>query len=44
MRGRVIFVIGVSGCGKKATYIVVCPQDSDGCVATSNRDEPTIGD
>ena len=41
---RAEYQVGVSGCGKKATYIVVCPQDSDGCVATSNRDEPTIGD
>jgi hypothetical protein len=39
---RAEYQVGVSGCGKKATYIVVCPQDSDGCVATSNRDEPTI--
>jgi hypothetical protein len=41
---RAEYQVGVSGCDKKATYIVVCPQNSDGCVATSNRDEPTLGD
>jgi hypothetical protein len=38
---RAEYQVGVSGCGKKATYIVVCPQDaSHGCVSTSNRNSP----
>jgi hypothetical protein len=35
---RAEYQIGVSGCGKRATYVVVCPQDSSGCLATGNRD------
>jgi len=27
------YTIGVSGCGKRATYVVVCPQGSGGCFA-----------
>jgi len=37
---RAEYQIGIEGCGKRATYIVICPQDSSGCLATSNRDVP----
>jgi len=31
---RAEYTIGVSGCGQKQTYVVVCPQDgSNGCFA-----------
>jgi hypothetical protein len=30
---RAEYQIGVSGCNKRATYVVVCPLDSTGCVA-----------
>lgn len=38
---RAEYQIGVSGCGKKATYVVICPEGSDDCLATANTDEPT---
>jgi hypothetical protein len=27
------FTIGVAGCGQRNTYVVVCPQGGEGCVA-----------
>jgi hypothetical protein len=39
---RAEYQIGVSGCDKRATYIVICPQDSTSCLATSNRDFPAL--
>jgi len=30
---RAEYQVGVQGCGKRATYVVVCPMDSQGCVA-----------
>ena len=35
-RERTEYTIGVSGCGKKATYIVICPE-SDQCFAASGQ-------
>jgi hypothetical protein len=35
---RAEYTVGVSGCGKRATYMVICPQDSTGCFAGSGRD------
>jgi hypothetical protein len=34
---RTEYTIGVSGCGKKATYITVCQVGSAGCVAGEGR-------
>ena len=35
---RAEYTIGVAGCGQRATYLVICPQDGSGCFAagTSN--------
>ena len=33
------FTIGVSGCGKRATYIVICPEDGSSCFAGGARNE-----
>jgi len=30
---RVEFTVGVSGCGRRKSYIVVCPQGGNGCFA-----------
>src|SRR5512139_928779 len=30
---RAEYTIGVSGCGKRHTYVVVCPQGGEGCFA-----------
>jgi hypothetical protein len=34
---RAEYTIGVSGCGKQRTYVVVCPLDSNACYAVSGR-------
>jgi hypothetical protein len=39
---RAEFTVGVSGCGNRATYLVVCPDGSDGCFAAGNADR--LGD
>ena len=33
------YTVGVSGCGKQATYLVVCAQGGTGCVAGGARNE-----
>lgn len=38
---RAEYQVGVAGCGKRTTYVVLCPQDSTSCMATSNRDDLT---
>jgi len=30
---RAEFTIGVEGCGKRHTYVVICPQGGEGCYA-----------
>ena len=37
------YTIGVSGCGRKSTYIVICPQTSDACVAGSGENRSFRG-
>jgi hypothetical protein len=32
-RERGEYTVGVQGCGKRATYIVVCPEGGTGCIA-----------
>jgi hypothetical protein len=35
---RAVFTIGVSGCNKRATYVVVCPDDGSGnCFAADGQ-------
>src|SRR6184192_689579 len=34
---RFEYTIGVTGCGKRRTYIVVCPQGGGGCFAAPGR-------
>ena len=30
---RAEYTIGVSGCGKRSTYVVICPEGGEGCYA-----------
>jgi hypothetical protein len=39
---RAQYTVGVSGCDKRAVYVVICPLDSSGCFAGSGRDNPEI--
>jgi len=39
---RAEYSVGVEGCGKRATYIVVCQLGSNGCVAAAGQDNQTI--
>jgi hypothetical protein len=34
---RAEYTIGVSGCGARKTFIVICPEESDGCFAAGPR-------
>lgn len=35
---RAVFTVGVNGCGKRATYVVVCPNDGSGsCFAADGH-------
>jgi len=34
---RAEYTVGVEGCGKKMTYVVVCAQGGTGCVAAGSR-------
>ncbi len=36
---RLEYTIGVSGCGQKGTYLVICPEDGSGCFAGAGRRE-----
>jgi hypothetical protein len=36
------YTVGVSGCGKRAVYVVVCPLGSTGCFAGASRSNPEI--
>jgi hypothetical protein len=31
------YTIGVAGCGRRATYIVICPEDGNSCFAGAGR-------
>lgn len=31
------YTIGITGCGKRASYIVVCPEGGDGCTAAGQN-------
>ncbi len=34
---RAEYTVGVTGCGKRTVYIVICPQGSTGCFAGAGR-------
>jgi hypothetical protein len=34
---RIIYTVGVTGCGQRRTYVVVCPQGGGGCFAAEGR-------
>lgn len=36
---RTEYTVDVTGCGKKDTYVVVCPVGGDGCFATDSRNQ-----
>jgi hypothetical protein len=36
---RAEYTVGVSGCNKRATYLVVCAEGGTGCVAAGARNE-----
>lgn len=36
---RLEYTIGVSGCGQRGTYLVICPEDGGGCFAAAGRRE-----
>ncbi len=31
---RAEYTVGVSGCGKRSTFVVICPDGGEGCFAT----------
>jgi len=31
---RAEYTVGVAGCGKRTTFVVICPEEGDGCFAT----------
>jgi hypothetical protein len=39
---RAEYTVGVSGCGKRSVYVVVCPLGSSGCFAGSARSNSEI--
>jgi len=39
---RAEYTVGVSGCGKRSVYVVVCPLGSSGCFAGAARGNPEI--
>ena len=36
---RAEYTIGAEGCGRRATYIVICPDNGSGCYAGAGRTE-----
>ena len=39
---RAEYTVGVSGCGKRAVYVVICPLGSSGCFAGAAHGNPEI--
>ena len=39
---RAEYTVGVSGCGKRSVYVVICPLASSGCFAGAARGNPEI--
>ena len=36
---RAEYTIGVAGCGKRASYVVICPENGGSCFAAASRNE-----
>jgi len=36
-RGTPACTVGVSGCGQRSTYLVVCAEGGNGCIAAGSR-------
>lgn len=36
---RLEYTIGADGCGKRGTYLVICPEDGSGCFAAAGRQQ-----
>lgn len=36
---RLEYTIGAAGCGKRETYLVICPEDGSGCFAAAGRQQ-----
>ena len=36
---RLEYTIGAAGCGKRGTYLVICPEDGSGCFAAAGRQQ-----
>jgi hypothetical protein len=36
---RAEYTVGATGCSKRATYLVICPEDGSGCFAAGARNE-----
>lgn len=36
---RLEYTIGFAGCGKRGTYLVICPEDGSGCFAAAGRQQ-----
>ena len=36
---RAEYTVGVGGCGKRATYVVICPENGNSCFAAGGREE-----
>ena len=34
---RLVYTVGVTGCGRRRTYIVICPERRPGCFAARGR-------
>jgi hypothetical protein len=34
---RAEYTVGVAGCGQRATFLVICPEDGSGCFAAAGR-------
>ncbi|MGB7934741.1 MAG: hypothetical protein WCH04_21470 [Gammaproteobacteria bacterium] len=39
---RAEYTVGVSGCGKRSVYVVICPLGSSGCFAGAANGNPEI--
>jgi hypothetical protein len=39
---RAEYTVGVTGCGKRSVYVVICPLESSGCFAGAAGDNPEI--
>jgi hypothetical protein len=36
---RAEYTVGVAGCGRRASYVVICPENGNSCFAAASRNE-----